>query len=152
MVKVLQHAEACRNISTTTKAEETTGETNAYKSRISWWKRKTFRTIYKVHRPVCLSAIHFASPLEQMKKLRKIIERDVEESNIKLIPGGIRDIEFTVQALQLLNGGKDESIKTGNTLSALEKLSQVKLLTKNETKSLQDAYIFYRRMSTSFNL
>jgi [glutamine synthetase] adenylyltransferase / [glutamine synthetase]-adenylyl-L-tyrosine phosphorylase len=57
-----------------------------------------------------------------MKKLRKIIERDSEEANIKLIPGGIRDIEFTVQALQLLNGGKDESIKTGNTFNALEKL------------------------------
>ena len=61
-----------------------------------------------------------------MKKLRKIIERDIDESNIKLIPGGIRDIEFTVQALQLLNGGKDESIKTGNTFNALEKLSQGK--------------------------
>jgi len=101
-------------------------------------------------------AVHFASPLEQMKKLRKIIERSIESDssellsagtrNIKLIPGGIRDIEFVVQALQLLNGGKDESIKTGNTLTALEKLSRVKLLTKNETKSLQDAYIFYRRI------
>jgi glutamate-ammonia-ligase adenylyltransferase len=102
-------------------------------------------------------AVHFASPLEQIKKLRKIIERDIEgsdssglrpagTSNIKIIPGGIRDIEFVVQALQLLNGGKDESIKTGNTLSALEKLSRVKLLAKNETKSLQDAYIFYRRI------
>lgn len=63
-------------------------------------------------------AVHFVSPLEQMKKLRKIIERDSEDANIKLIPGGIRDIEFTVQALQLLNGGRDESIKSGNTFSA----------------------------------
>ena len=91
-------------------------------------------------------AVHFASPLEQMKKLRKIIERDSDESNIKLIPGGIRDIEFTVQALQLLNGGKDESIKTGNTFYAFEKLNQAKLLSKNETKTLNDAYVFYRRI------
>ena len=91
-------------------------------------------------------SVHFVSPLEQMKKLRKIIERDIDESNIKLIPGGIRDIEFTVQALQLLNGGKDETIKTGNTLNALEKLNQTKLLSKTETKTLQDAYIFYRRI------
>ncbi len=82
-----------------------------------------------------------------MKKLRKIIERDAEgSSNIKLIPGGIRDIEFVVQALQLLNGGKDESIKTGNTLTALEKLYSTKLLTKNETKTLHEAYILYRRI------
>ncbi len=91
-------------------------------------------------------ASHFASPLEQMKKLRKIIERGVEDENIKIIPGGIRDIEFIVQALQLLNGGKDESIKTGNTLSALEKLNQAQLLEKNETKKLTDAYILYRRI------
>ncbi len=70
----------------------------------------------------------------------------LKTENIKLIPGGIRDIEFTVQALQLLNGGKDESLKTGNTLDALEKLSRTKLLTKTETKTLQDAYIFYRRI------
>jgi len=91
-------------------------------------------------------ASHFASPLEQMKKLRKIIERDIEDANIKLIPGGIRDIEFVVQALQLLNGGKEESIKTGNTLSALEKLNRAKLITKKEIKTLQDAYILYRRI------
>ena len=92
-------------------------------------------------------ASHFASPLEQMKKLRKIIERDAGGTeNIKIIPGGIRDIEFIVQALQLLNGGKDESIKTGNTLSALEKLNQAQLLEKNETKKLTDAYILYRRI------
>ncbi|NUM63589.1 MAG: hypothetical protein HUU44_15875, partial [Ignavibacteriaceae bacterium] len=90
--------------------------------------------------------VHFVSPIEQMKKLRKIIERDSEDANIKLIPGGIRDIEFTVQALQLLNGGKDELIKSGNTFSALEKLSDTKLLKKNEYKILHDAYVFYRRI------
>jgi glutamate-ammonia-ligase adenylyltransferase len=130
-----------------------------YESRGSDWERqmlikagflsgneKLFAQFIKYIDRFVYPAVHFASPLEQMKKLRKIIERDVEESNIKLIPGGIRDIEFTVQALQLLNGGKDESVKTSNTLSALEKLSQVKLLTKSETKLLTDAYIFYRRI------
>lgn len=91
-------------------------------------------------------AVHFVSPLEQISKLRKIIECDVEAENIKLIPGGIRDIEFVVQALQLLNGGKDDSIKTSNTLSALEKLNRVKLLTNNESKILQNSYILYRRI------
>ncbi|MDZ7624738.1 MAG: nucleotidyltransferase domain-containing protein [Ignavibacteriaceae bacterium] len=130
-----------------------------YESRGSDWERqmlikagflggseKLYSQFIKYIDRFIYPAVHFASPIEQMKKLRKIIEREVEDSNIKLIPGGIRDIEFVVQALQLLNGGKDESIKTGNTLSALEKLSRVKLLTKNETKSLQDAYIFYRRI------
>jgi glutamate-ammonia-ligase adenylyltransferase len=92
-------------------------------------------------------AVHFVSPLEQISKLRKIIEREVEGTgNIKLIPGGIRDIEFTVQALQLINGGKNEAIKTGNTLIALRKLLDAKLLTEYEKNILENAYIFYRRI------
>jgi glutamate-ammonia-ligase adenylyltransferase len=130
-----------------------------YESRGSDWERQMFikvgflggsKNLYsqftKYIDRFIYPAVHFASPIEQMKKLRKIIERGVENENIKIIPGGIRDIEFTVQALQLLNGGKDESIKTGNTLVALEKLSQTKLLTKTETKTLQEAYIFYRKI------
>ena len=130
-----------------------------YESRGSDWERqmlikagylggseKLFAQFTKYINRFVYPAVHFTSPLEQMKKLRKIIERGVEDENIKIIPGGIRDIEFVVQALQLLNGGKDESIKTGNTLTALEILSRSKLLTKIETKTLQDAYIFYRKI------
>ena len=91
--------------------------------------------------------MHFASPLEQMKKLKQIIERELDESeNIKLIPGGIRDIEFIVQALQLLNSGKDESLKTGNTLTALQKLKQADLLSKDEEETLRSAYLLYRKV------
>lgn len=90
---------------------------------------------------------HFISPLEQMKKLKQIIERELDETdNIKLIPGGIRDIEFIVQALQLLNGGKNESLKTGHTLTALRKLKMADLLTTNEEAILSGAYIFYRKV------
>ena len=122
------------------------GKTNAHQSRFSRRYEKLFAQFINYIDRFIYPSVHFVSPLEQMKKLRKIIERDIDESNIKLIPGGIRDIEFTAQALQLLNGGKDETIKTGNTLNALEKLNQTKLLTKTETKTLQDAYILYRRI------
>jgi len=131
-----------------------------YESRGNDWERqmliktgflagskKLFSQFIKYINRFVYPASHFASPLEQMKKLRKIIERNAEgTANIKTIPGGIRDIEFVVQALQLLNGGKDESIKTENTLTAIEKLNQVKLLTINETKTLKEAYILYRRI------
>jgi len=131
-----------------------------YESRGSDWERqmlikagflggseKLYSQFIKYIDRFVYPAAHFVSPIEQMSRLRKIIEREVEgKENIKLIPGGIRDIEFTVQALQLLNGGKDESIKTGNTLIALEKLNGVKLLTTSETKVLKDAYVLYRRI------
>jgi glutamate-ammonia-ligase adenylyltransferase len=87
------------------------------------------------------------SPTEQIKKLKKNIERNLGgEENIKLLPGGIRDIEFSVQALQLLNGGKWKDLRTGNTLSAISLLRERNLLTDEETSFLKDAYIFYRKI------
>ena len=89
----------------------------------------------------------FNSPIEQMKKLKKISEDEIEGAeNIKFIPGGIRDIEFTVQGLQLLNGGRNESLKTGNTLTAILKLHEAKLLSDEESELLSSAYIFYRKI------
>jgi [glutamine synthetase] adenylyltransferase / [glutamine synthetase]-adenylyl-L-tyrosine phosphorylase len=131
-----------------------------YESRGSDWERqmlikagflggseKLYSQFIKYIDRFIYPASHFTSPLDQMKKLRKIIEQDAEgSSNIKIIPGGIRDIEFVVQALQLLNAGKEVSLKTGNTLLALEKLNNSKLLSNNETKVLIEAYTFYRRI------
>ena len=99
----------------------------------------------------------FTSPIEQMKKLKKISEAEISGTspelrsaaagdNIKIIPGGIRDIEFIVQGLQLLNGGQNESLKTGNTLTAITKLKEAELLSDEEAELLSSAYIFYRRI------
>jgi glutamate-ammonia-ligase adenylyltransferase len=89
----------------------------------------------------------FSSPIEQMKKLKKISENEIEGAgNIKFVPGGIRDIEFIVQGLQLLNGGRNESLKTGNTLTAISKLQDAKLLSANEAELLSTAYVFYRKI------
>ena len=87
------------------------------------------------------------SPLMQIKKLKANIEKSVSgETDIKLLPGGIRDIEFSVQALQLINGGKNPDIRTGNTLKAIKLLQQCNLLSDNESKSFTEAYIFYRKV------
>ncbi len=87
------------------------------------------------------------SPTEQIKKLKQNIEKNLnDDENIKLAAGGIRDIEFSVQALQLLNGGKLESVKSGNTLSAINSLRDSELLSEVEKDNLINAYLFYRRI------
>lgn len=87
------------------------------------------------------------SPTEQIKKLKKNIERNLgDEENIKLIPGGIRDIEFSVQALQLLNGGKWKELRTGNTLKSILVLKEKNLLTDEEAETFTIAYQFYRKI------
>ncbi|MFZ5946877.1 MAG: hypothetical protein ACOYU5_02800, partial [Stygiobacter sp.] len=83
---------------------------------------------------------------EKIKKMKLNIEKNNLEDDVKTFEGGIRDIEFSVQALQLLNGNKISSLKNGNTLDVLDVLLNNKLLTQNEYKNFKDAYIFYRKI------
>lgn len=87
------------------------------------------------------------SPLEQIKRMKDTIEKKLnDEENIKLNAGGIRNIEFSVQALQLLNGGKFPDIQTPNTLDAIDRLRLKNLFSEKESGTLKAAYIFYRKI------
>ena len=86
------------------------------------------------------------SPIEQIKKLKSNIEqKNKSDDNIKLVSGGIRNIEFSLQALQLLNGGKYLDIRTGNSLIAMDKLSNKNILSKEEANNFKSAYTLYRK-------
>ncbi|RMD49943.1 MAG: hypothetical protein D6830_03810, partial [Ignavibacteria bacterium] len=87
------------------------------------------------------------SVLEQVKKMKRNIEQQSgDNSDVKLFPGGIRDIEFSVQALQLINGKRKPELKSGHTLAGIDKLNSAKLLNKTESTLLKKAYIFYRKI------
>jgi glutamate-ammonia-ligase adenylyltransferase len=73
-------------------------------------------------------------------------------TNVKTGYGGIRDVEFTVQRLQLAYGGADESLRTGNTLTALRRLQQAQYLTPTEARELADDYIFLRNLEHRLQL
>jgi glutamate-ammonia-ligase adenylyltransferase len=66
--------------------------------------------------------------------------------NVKTGHGGIRDIEFCIQFLQLLNGGDLEEIRTGNTLHAIVQLERVGCLTMQERQILEENYRFLRKI------
>jgi glutamate-ammonia-ligase adenylyltransferase len=87
----------------------------------------------------------FQSPLKEIARIKSRIEAvHLEENNIKLGIGGIRDIEFIVQALQLLKGGTLAEVREKNTLIAIDKLNQANLLQPNEARTLVDAYTMFR--------
>ncbi len=65
--------------------------------------------------------------------------------DVKVGRGGIRDIEYAVQFLQLLNGGDLPAVRQRNTLLALEALEIAGCLTPDETYILSDAYRFLRK-------
>ncbi len=133
---------------------------NYYESRGEDWERQMLikagfitgsKTLYNSFmdylRPFIYPVSFTTSPTEQIKRLKNNIEKRIkDEEDIKLLPGGIRDIEFAVQALQLLNGGKNSDLRTGNTLDAIKKLTGAGLLSFKETKTLNDAYILFRRI------
>ena len=86
-------------------------------------------------------------PTQQIKKLKSSIEkRNNVDSNIKLTAGGIRDIEFSLQALQLINGGKNLSLRTGNSLQAIKKMEVESIITNDESDILKKSYQLYRRI------
>lgn len=66
--------------------------------------------------------------------------------DLKLDEGGIRGVEFTVQALQLLHAGKNPSLRTPGTLRALDRLLAAGLVSDREHRELTDAYRFLRRV------
>ncbi len=88
------------------------------------------------------------SPLETIALMRQRIRENISTRdrafNIKLMEGGIRDIEFMVQALQLMHGGKHLDLRSTNTVNGIETAHQKKLLKKIEKKTLLDAYRFFR--------
>jgi glutamate-ammonia-ligase adenylyltransferase len=65
-------------------------------------------------------------------------------SNIKLGPGGIREIEFIVQALQLVRGGREPALRARGTLPALAAVAARGLLPSAAVAELGDAYVFLR--------
>lgn len=106
--------------------------------------------------PFIFPRTFFQNPTEYIARIKaRIEERIGVEENVKLRAGGIRDIEFIVQALQLVNGGKNPEIRSATTLDAIAKLADRGFLSREEEATLTDAYIFFRtlehRLQTMWN-
>ncbi|HUI05865.1 MAG TPA: bifunctional [glutamate--ammonia ligase]-adenylyl-L-tyrosine phosphorylase/[glutamate--ammonia-ligase] adenylyltransferase [Verrucomicrobiae bacterium] len=92
-----------------------------------------------------------ANVIQQMAALKKRIEDEVVHEDrltrhVKLGIGGIREIEFIVQAFQVLRGARMAQLRERNTLRALVSLAKTKTLTEREAATLADAYRFLRNV------
>jgi glutamate-ammonia-ligase adenylyltransferase len=72
--------------------------------------------------------------------------------DVKLDPGGIRDVEFTAQALQLLHGGRIPQLRDRSTQRTIERLAEVKLLPDTDAGRLLDSYRFLRRIENRLQM
>ncbi len=67
-------------------------------------------------------------------------------NDVKLSRGGIREIEFTVQLLQVVRGGQFPELRTRPTLDALQRVAKAGLMPLDTAKALAEAYVFLRRV------
>jgi glutamate-ammonia-ligase adenylyltransferase len=91
--------------------------------------------------------------LREMKALiaREVARRELSQ-HVKLGPGGIREVEFIVQAFQLIRGGQDRNLRGQSLLSVLPRLTGAKLLSPEVVAELSDAYLFLRRVENHLQM
>ena len=93
---------------------------------------------------------------ESLRDMKALIEREVERrelaEHVKLGPGGIREIEFIVQALQLTRGGRDRRLQTPSLLRALARLGETRFLQLPAIEELRGAYLYLRRLENCLQM
>src|SRR6185295_7509742 len=88
------------------------------------------------------------SAVEALREMKAQIDLrgKASPSDVKLGPGGIREVEFFASALQLLHGGKNTLLRERHTARALRRLEQAGLLSATDADGLEEAYLFLRRV------
>jgi glutamate-ammonia-ligase adenylyltransferase len=93
---------------------------------------------------------------DALREMKGLISREVERrdlaNHVKLGPGGIREIEFIVQAFQLIRGGQDRSLRETSLLAVLPRLKGDKLLPAAAVEELTRAYLFLRRLENRLQM
>jgi glutamate-ammonia-ligase adenylyltransferase len=88
--------------------------------------------------------------IDSMRKLHAQIRQEVQRrdrlNNIKLGPGGIREIEFTAQVFQLIRGGSDARLRIRPTRDVLRQLGENAQLPLTVVAALDEAYVFLRKL------
>jgi [glutamine synthetase] adenylyltransferase / [glutamine synthetase]-adenylyl-L-tyrosine phosphorylase len=85
---------------------------------------------------------------EGMREMKSLVDAEVRKSdmgdNLKLGPGGIREIEFLIQLEQLIRGGRDQKLRVSGSLPALAALQEARWLTPEDAAQLRADYLFLR--------
>ena len=138
-----------------------------YRQRAQLWERQALIKARVVAGDATLGAefirmVHkyvYATPLtlEQGSEIRQMRQRiETERGNqqrveweFKTGPGGIIDVEFLVQTLQLRHGATHPQLRTAHTLAALNRLAALGLVEEEEAAQLRRHYLFLRRIETA---
>lgn len=123
--------------------------------RYAWIKARVlngerYLELEKIARPFVFRKYLDFGAINAMRDLHLQIRREVERRdrahNVKLGPGGIREIEFLAQVFQLIRGGRDRELQVRPTLKVLGLLAERGILTLDAISELSSAYDFLRRV------
>ncbi len=131
--------------------------------RYAWVKARAitgeacYRLLYAdVVRPFVYRRYLDFGVFESLREMKALIEREVVrrdlQGNVKLGPGGIREVEFILQAFQLIRGGSDRRLQTPSLLTALPLLAGSRLLPEDTVRELLAGYTFLRRVENRLQL
>jgi len=98
---------------------------------------------FRYPRSISQSVLHEVGAMKDRIE-NEVVRADELDRNVKLGRGGIREIEFIVQSLQLLHAGRQPFLQGAQTLPCLEKLVQYQLLSAKDAAVLEQAYCFLR--------
>ena len=123
------------------------------KARVAAGDPEAGRELLHTVEPLIYSTTLDFSAVEEVSATRERISEKLNKRrlgksafDVKLVPGGIRDVEFLVQCLQRLHGGRVPWLRHGGTMLALSRLSQKDLLSAAEFGRLIAAYRFLRNL------
>ena len=88
----------------------------------------------------------FESIRDLKSKIESEVRRNGRETNLKVGRGGIREIEFIVQSLQLLRGGQIPKLQVSGFLNALQALVDETILSQEDGRQLRDDYLWLRHV------
>ncbi|MCV7261221.1 glutamine-synthetase adenylyltransferase [Mycobacterium shimoidei] len=95
----------------------------------------------------------FVDEVQAMRRrVEQLVPADVRNREIKLGPGGLRDVEFAVQLLQLVHGRNDESLHVASTVDALAALGRGGYIGRDDAANLTASYEFLRLLEHRLQL
>ncbi|MDQ1248278.1 MAG: [glutamine synthetase] adenylyltransferase / [glutamine synthetase]-adenylyl-L-tyrosine, partial [Actinomycetota bacterium] len=107
-------------------------------------------------RPGVWSASRRPDFVGDVQQMRRRVEQNIPAKHagreLKLGPGGLRDIEFSVQMLQMVHGASDITVRAPATLTALEQLATWGYVGREDAQALAEAYAFQRTLEHRLQL
>ncbi|MDA0110131.1 bifunctional [glutamate--ammonia ligase]-adenylyl-L-tyrosine phosphorylase/[glutamate--ammonia-ligase] adenylyltransferase [Vibrio sp. La 4.2.2] len=109
-----------------------------------------YQELRKMLRPFVFRRYIDFSAIQSLRRMKSMISSEVRRrglgNNIKLGPGGIREVEFIAQVFQLIRGGREPSLRGRGLLETLDAIDTLSLLESENVQQLRSAYCFLRRL------